>query len=151
MAKRLQNETRQALPVSFRSGADNGRRTRLCSLGSCRSTDELYPHIKLLNYYSRSFCKLQHEKCRRPAQRRKTFLCGPPRGTAAKRSAQLFRKNFPETLTFSRRMVKYFFNEGVATRGTPRAASQHTGRSRPGLLSIARLMYRRYYTWSLFF
>ena len=29
----------------FSFGADNGSRTRLCSLGSCRSTDELYPHL----------------------------------------------------------------------------------------------------------
>ena len=29
----------------FSFGADNGSRTRLCSLGSCRSTDELHPRL----------------------------------------------------------------------------------------------------------
>ena len=29
----------------FSFGADDGSRTRLCSLGSCRSTDELHPHL----------------------------------------------------------------------------------------------------------
>lgn len=32
------------------NGADNGNRTRLSSLGSWHSTDELYPHIGMAGY-----------------------------------------------------------------------------------------------------
>ena len=40
-------------------GAADGSRTHLCSLGSCRSTDELQPHLEADDYYSRPFPVLQ--------------------------------------------------------------------------------------------
>ena len=42
-------------------GADNGSRTRLCSLGSCRSTDELYPPVvKCIIADSSRVCNLKN-------------------------------------------------------------------------------------------
>ena len=43
--------------TAFQSGAADGSRTHLCSLGSCRSTDELQPHLSC--YYTRPLHILQ--------------------------------------------------------------------------------------------
>ena len=40
----MKQKSRAAEP-DFMKKADNGNRTRLSSLGSWRSTDELYPHV----------------------------------------------------------------------------------------------------------
>ena len=48
----------------FLFGAADGSRTHLCSLGSCRSTDELQPRMDYAIHHSTPFSKMQGEKCR---------------------------------------------------------------------------------------
>ena len=64
MSDDFKKSRRERYKVRDDVGADNGSRTRLCSLGSCRSTDELTPQMKLLCYYNSPGGDLQGEKCR---------------------------------------------------------------------------------------